>query len=197
MRGIFQETVHYLHLQKGIVMNKITVGFYTSLLLIGLLSTGTSYAQMSGSMTKPAMVSASDMIALKDVNSLLIENREIARKIAGKLGIVASTTTPGTGELPEKNNALIIRNQHLFKQIAVKLGATVPAFDPPITGTLIEQNHEMLLQNRLVVKAIAEKLDVPLTGTPSTTGTLVEQNRELLKLNRTALTKFSVALGVK
>ncbi len=59
---------------------------------------------------------ANETELLSQVNSLLLENREIARQIAAKLGIETSGATPSAGDPAEQNNALIIRSQMLFKQ---------------------------------------------------------------------------------
>lgn len=83
----------------------------------------------------PMMVAQSDSQYLQEVNSLLKDNRKIARKVAMKMGIQSSSTVPGTGDLAEQNNALIIRNQFLFRQISAKVGVDTPLI-VPISGTL-------------------------------------------------------------
>ena len=77
---------------------------------------------------------------LKEVNSLLIENRVIIGKIANKLGVLYSTSQQTGGTLPEMNNAIFIRNQFLIKQIAAKLGVATDT-PLPVSGSLSEQNQ--------------------------------------------------------
>lgn len=138
---------------------------------------------------------ASDEQYLKEVNTLLRENREIARKIATKMGIESSSTTPGTGNLAEQNNALIIRNQILFRQIAAKMGIETSTA-VPISGSLIEQNHMLLRQNRIIVMTILNAMGIETSGSLPSTGSLVQQNRDLLRGNSKALTAIAVKVGV-
>lgn len=149
-------------------------------------------AQMPTDASK--MTSAEDQAYLQEVNTLLTENRAIARKIATKLGFPSSTTIPGTGDLPERNNALVIRNQMLFKQIASKLG--VDSYTSVSTAPdLIQQNHMALRQNRIIVRDIFSSLGIPTVGKLPSTGSLVQQNRDLLMGNKSSLTKIASEIG--
>lgn len=138
---------------------------------------------------------SSDEQYLKEVNALLQENREIARKIATKMGIESSSTTPGTGNLAEQNNALIIRNQILFRQIAAKMGIETSTA-VPINGSLIEQNHMFLRQNRIIVMTILNAMGIEASGSLPSSGSLVQQNRDLLRGNRKALMAIATKIGV-
>jgi hypothetical protein len=174
-------------MKKIIVLTSTIASLLSGGLVIGLVQTPVH--------SEPLVVAQSDDQYLQEVNTLLRENREIARSIATKLGIESSSTTPGSGNLPEQNNALIIRNQSLFRQIAAKMGIeTVTSV--PIDGTLIEQNHMLLRQNRAIVMDIMDALGLEMSGGLPSNGSLVQQNRDLLMGNRTSLQAIAAKLGV-
>jgi hypothetical protein len=177
------------HMKKKIVALASTVAMITisSSFAIGLVQ--------APALSEPTMVAQSDEQYLAEVNTLLRENRKIARGIATKLGIESSSTTPGSGNLPEQNNALIIRNQSLLRQIAAKIGIET-ATAVPINGTLIEQNHMLLRQNRVIVMTILDAMGLPTNGSLPSTGSLVQQNRDLLVGNRASLQAIATKLGV-
>jgi hypothetical protein len=146
-------------------------------------------------LTMPAVAkAASDEVLLKEVGSLLIENRGIATKIATQLGFAVSSTTPGSGTQAEMNNALAVRNQMLFKQIASKLGVEVLT-EVPTLPTLIEQTHATLRGNRIVTKAIMAALGLDSLSPLAMKGSLVEQNRDLLLGNRAGMKRIAIELG--
>ena len=153
---------------------------------------------MSLAVTPTAQAQAvSDDVLLKEVYSLLVENRATAAKIAASMGIASSSVLPQPGgNQAEINNVLMVRNQHLFKQIAIKLGADV-ATPIPSAGTMIEQNHQILRGNRMVTKSILLALGLDLGGPLPLKGSLVEQNRDLLLGNKAALKAVSDKLGIK
>lgn len=139
----------------------------------------------------------SDEVLLKEVYTLLVENRATAAAIAGSMGIASSSVLPQPGaSQADINNVLMVRNQHLFKQIAVKLGADV-ATPIPTAGTIVEQNHQILRGNRMVTKSILLALGLDTSAPLAMKGSLVEQNRDLLLGNKAALKAISDKLGVK
>ena len=139
---------------------------------------------------------ATDEVLLKEVYSLLVENRAAAAAIASSMGIATSKVLPQPGVQAEMNNVLAVRNQHLFKQIAAKLGVDV-ATSIPTGGTIIEQNNLILRGNRMVVKEILLALGLDTSAGLPMKGSLVEQNRDLLLGNKNALKAISDKLGVK
>ena len=139
----------------------------------------------------------SDEVLLKEVYTLLVENRAAAAAIAASMGIASSNVLPQPGSSQaDINNVLMVRNQHLFKQIAIKLGADV-ATPIPTAGTIVEQNHQILRGNRMVTKSILLALGLDTSAPLSLKGSLVEQNRDLLLGNKAALKAIADKLGLK
>ncbi|MGB8703383.1 MAG: hypothetical protein WCD18_28535 [Thermosynechococcaceae cyanobacterium] len=143
---------------------------------------------------KLAQADESQMVATN--RELLLKNRELARKIATKLGITSTGDVPTTGTPLEQNQVLILQNQETFKAIAEKVGATVPELSPVEGADTAEKNHNLLLQNRKIVRAILEKLGITPAAPPELTGSFVQKNHTLLMGNGAALGKIAEKLGV-
>ena len=71
-----------------------------SILAIAVISSGAAVGLNQNVVLSESMKMAqADDQYLMEVNTLLKENREVARQIAAKLKIESSSTTPGTGNL--------------------------------------------------------------------------------------------------
>jgi hypothetical protein len=168
----------------------IAVSISASLLAAGL--GGINLAAHASMLQIPQKSPAQERVLISQVDqsamiaenrSLLVNNRELARKIATKLGITSTGDIPTTGTPLEQNQVLILQNQATFKAIAEKVGATVPALTPVEAAEIAEKNHKLLLQNKSIVVEILKKLGLPLAPPVDLTGTFVEKNHTLLKGN--------------
>jgi hypothetical protein len=139
---------------------------------------------------------ADESAVVKENQDILLKNRELARKIATKLGITSTGDVPTTGMPLEQNQILIMQNQETFKAIAEKVGATMPALSEAAGADTAEKNHNLLLQNRQIVVAILEKLEIAPAAAPELTGSFVQKNNVLLKGNAGALAKIAAKLAV-
>ncbi len=189
-------------------MNNWVVGVSAGLLAVSL--GGPSLATQSGS-ARPSDLSMRQQVTLiaadapvdqsaliKENRELLLTNRELARKIATKLGITSTGDVPTTGTPLEQNQILILQNQETFKAIALKVGATVPELTAIDAKDTAEKNHKLLLQNKSIVVEVLKKLEIPLAPPPDLSkGTFVDKNNILLKGNGAALAKIATKLDVK
>jgi predicted trehalose synthase len=142
------------------------------------------------------LAQADESKLITENRELLLSNRELARKIATKLGITSSGEVPTSGTPLEQNQILIMQNQETFKAIATKVGATMPELSKPAGADVAEQNHNLLLQNRKIVVAIAEKIGVTLSPPAELSGSFVSKNHALLLGNKASLGKIAEKLGV-
>jgi hypothetical protein len=186
-------------------MNKMFVYLSASLLAASLSSV--SLAVQASNSQRSALTptngrvftiaEADQSTLIKENQDLLLKNRELARKIASKLGLTSSGEVPTSGTPLEQNQVLILQNQETFKAIGAKIGATIPTLTPVEGADQAEKNHKLLLQNRSIVVEVLKKLEIPLAPPLELTGTFVEKNHTLLVGNGNALSKIAAKLEVQ
>jgi hypothetical protein len=164
---------------------------------VGAIAQAATPSHQKSTSNSVLIAQADESKLVAENRALLLGNRDLARKIAGSLGVTSSGEVPTTGTPLEQNQVLILQNQETFKGIAEKVGATVPSLAKPSGGDIAEQNHNLLLQNRQIVVAIAQKIGVTLAAPPELTGSFVEKNHKLLLGNKASLTKIGEKLNVK
>jgi hypothetical protein len=120
--------------------------------------------------------------------ALLLQNCQLTRKIAAKVGIQLSDYAIPTNPNPfYVNQHLILLNRTMLIKIASNLGTMVPVLPQLEMDDAIAKNHLLLLGNRRIIKAIALRLNIGIPGLSLRTGTISEQNYQIIAATQIVL----------
>jgi hypothetical protein len=130
--------------------------------------------------------------------ALLLQNWQITRKIAAKVGIKLGDYTIPTGPNPfSLNQHLILHNRVILIKIANKLGTMVPILPKSEGQDGITQDYLMLLGNRRIVKAIGLQLNLEMPPLSPLIGTIYEQNCQLVAATHSMLEAILVQVEAR